>query len=114
VAQLHDEPPGFHDFVGVTGAKIDESGHGAQRRELFDGLVGGSVFADSDGVMGEQVDDWEFHQRGEPDGAALDVGEDQEPGLVGADLAERQTVADRAGGVFADAEVQVPAGPVLR
>ncbi|MBW3087059.1 hypothetical protein KEM60_03289 [Austwickia sp. TVS 96-490-7B] len=48
--------PGAAHFVGVGGSDDVESGDGAQRGEVFDGLVGGSVFADGDGVVGEQVE----------------------------------------------------------
>src|SRR4029453_7614043 len=72
-----------------------------------------AVLADTDGVVGEDVDDRQLHQRREPQGAALEVGEDQEPRLIGPDLAERQPVRDCASGVFAYAEVQVPTRPVV-
>lgn len=61
--------------------------------QLFDRLVGGSVLPDTDGVVGVEVDDRQFHQRGQPQGAALEVGEDQEPGLVGGTLLRARPLA---------------------
>ena len=112
VPDRHDHPPGLDDLVGVAGPHVDHAGHGADRGDLLDGLVGGPVLADADRVVGVDVDQREFHQRREPQRAALEVGEDEEPGLVGAQLGQREPVADRRGGVLADPEVQVATGPV--
>ena len=38
--------------------------------ELLDGLVRRAVFAHADGVVGEDVDDRDLHDRGQADGAA--------------------------------------------
>ncbi len=113
VPDRHDHPPGLDDLVGVAGPHVDHAGHGADRGEVLDRLVGGPVLADADRVVGVDVDQRQLHQRREPQRAALEVGEDEEPGLVGAQLGQREPVADRGGGVLADPEVQVAPGPVV-
>ena len=114
VPDRHEHAPRLDDLVGVAGPHVDHAGHGADRGEVLDRLVGRPVLAHADRVVGVDVDQRELHQRGEPQGAALEVGEDEEPGLVGAQLGQREPVGDRGGGVLAHPEVQVAPGPVVR
>ena len=74
------------------GPHVDHAGHGPDRGQVLDRLVGRPVLADADRVVRVDVDQRELHQRGQPQRAALEVGEDQEPGLVGAQLGQRQPV----------------------
>ncbi len=80
---------------------------------MLDGLVGGAVFADTDGVVGEAVDDGDFHDGGEAYRTAGVVGEDEEARAEGSDLGERHAVDDGSHGELADAVVEVAAGVVV-
>ena len=68
VLELHDDAPRFGDFVGVAGADDDQAGDGAEGGQVLDRLVGRAVLADADGVVGEDVDDGDFHDGREADG----------------------------------------------
>jgi hypothetical protein len=50
---------------------------------MFHGLVGRAVFAQTDGVVGEHMDDALLHQRGHADGVAAVVAEGQEGAAIG-------------------------------
>ena len=56
--QLHDYTPGFDNFVSVGGTKHDEPRNGAQSDQMFDGLVGGAVFANADRIMRKDINHW--------------------------------------------------------
>ena len=53
---LHDDLPGFGDFVGIAGTQHEHVRHGAQRRQLLDRLMRRAVFADADRVVREDED----------------------------------------------------------
>src|SRR6267154_2057097 len=80
---------------------------------MFDGLVGWAIFADADGIVREDVDHGNFHQRAEPDRTSPVVAENQEPRPEGSQLRQRETVENRAHRVFADAKVQIAARPTV-
>src|SRR5205085_7687489 len=92
VLQLHDHAPRFSHLVAVAGAQNDEAGDRAHRGQLLDGLVRRAVFADTDGVVREDVYGWNLHDRAEAYAAARVVGEDHEARTVGANLREREAV----------------------
>ena len=105
--------PGDKGFLLVAGAPDVQVGDEAQRGDLFDGLVGGAVFAEADGVVGEDVGDRQFHQRREADAVSHVVGEDEEGAAVGAQPAvEGEAVHDGCHREFAHAVVEVVAGEV--
>ena len=54
---LDGQAPGLGGLVGVGGPDHPQPGDGAQRGDVLDRLVGGTVLADADGVVGEGVDD---------------------------------------------------------
>ena len=76
--ELHDHAPGLRHLVRVARAQDDEARDGAQGEDLLDGLMGRSVFAHADGVVGEDVDDRDLHDRGQADRRPPVVAEDQE------------------------------------
>ena len=76
--------------------------------------MSGAVLADADGVVGEDVDDGDLHDRGEANGSAAIVAEDEESGPIGPDLGERHPVHHRAHRVLADAEVEVATAVLVR
>ena len=112
VSDRHQHPPGLGHLVGVARAQVDHAGHGPDGGQVLDRLVGRPVLADPDGVVGVEVDQRQLHQCREPQRAALEVGKDQKPGLVGAQLGQRQSIGDRRGRVLTDAEVQVAPRPL--
>ena len=107
MSQLQDDLPALGDLVGVGRAQGDQPGDRAQREQLLDRLVRWSVLADADRVVREEVDDREFHDRGQPDRRAAVVAEDQETRSVRAQLRERQPVQDRTHRVLANAEMKI-------
>ena len=81
--------------------------------------MGGTVFAQSDGVVGPHEDRSDAHQRRKPNRWPLVVGEDQEGAAVGAQRRrELNPVGDRRGSVLAHTKVQIApirvAGELLR
>ena len=61
VASVHRHAPGLGGLVGIGGADHVEAGNGAKARELLDGLVGRTVLAKPDRVVGENMDNRQFH-----------------------------------------------------
>src|ERR1700746_639516 len=76
---------------------------------MFDGLVRWAILADTDGIVREDVDHGNFHQRAEPDRTSPVVAENQEPRPEGSQLRQRETVENRAHRVFTDPKVQIAA-----
>src|SRR5450631_1354455 len=72
------------------------------------------VFADADGVVGKDVDYGDFHDGAEAHGRFAVVAENKEGRNERAQFGERQTVPDRAHGVFADTEMEVAPAAGLR
>src|SRR5260370_4842419 len=58
---MHDDFSRFNDLVGIGGTQRHESGNRPQRDQLLDRLVGRSIFADADGIVGEDPDRRNFH-----------------------------------------------------
>ena len=112
MVELHDDFPGFSDLVRICRAQDDDSWNGPQRCKVLDRLVGWSVFSDTNGVVGEDVDHGNFHQRTQPEGRPYVVAEDEKSRAVGSDFDQAETVQDRPHRMFAYAEVQVSAGIV--
>jgi len=95
-------------FFGIGGADDIEIGDDAEATDGFDGLMSGAVFADADGVVGEDINDGEVGESGDANGAAAVVGEDEESGAAGAEESIiGEAVEDAAHAVFADAEADI-------
>ena len=107
-------PPRLGDLVRVARTDHVETGDRAQSREVLDRLVGGAVLAEPDGVVGEDVDHRELHQRREPDGGLRVVGEGEVGGPQGPQLGQREAVGDRRGLVLPDPEVELAAQALPR
>ncbi len=54
--------------LASPGRKYDQAGNRAQRNQLLHRLVRGTVLADADRIVREDVDDRQFHQRAQADG----------------------------------------------
>src|SRR5205085_149900 len=82
--------------------------------ELFDGLVRRAIFAESDRIVGVNVDDVSIHDARQPYRWPHVIREDQERRAVWNDATgKRHTVHDRAHPVLADAEMKVPTAVAL-
>ena len=98
-------------FLGVRRTNHIDVGDDAQATDCFNRLVGRAVFADTDGVVGEDVSDRQFSQAGEADCRAQIVGKDQEGRAAGAEQAVvSDAIADRAHCVLADAKPDIASG----
>ena len=107
---LEGELPAGGGLVGVGGAEVGEVRDGAEAHQVLDGLVRGAVFAEADGVVGEDEERVDAHQRGHADGRAAVVGEDEEGGAEGDETAVgRHAVDHGAHAELADAEEDVAA-----
>ena len=72
------DAPGLGRLVGVGRPDHPQAGHGPHGGQLLDGLVGGAVLAQADGVVGPRVDDVHVGQGGQPHGAPHVVAEHEE------------------------------------
>ena len=109
MAQLHDVAVRFDDFIRVRRPEHDQARNGAQRDQLLNRLMGRSIFPIAHGIMGENENRRQFHERREPNGRPCVVAEDEERRSKGTQLRERQAVDDRRHRVLADAEMNIAA-----
>jgi hypothetical protein len=79
--------PAFCGFDRVGGAEHVEIGDDAQRSQMFNRLMRGSVFAQTNGIMGHDIDDPNAHQCRQADRRTAIVGKDQEGAAEGNDPA---------------------------
>ena len=112
LAILHGHLIGPHGLVAVAGAHHQQVGDGAQVGQGFHRLVGGAVFSQANGIVGEHIDHTQFTQCREADGADHVAGEHQEGAAVGNQAAAviSNAIENGCHGVFAHAEVQVAVG----
>ncbi len=74
------------------------------------GLMGGAVLTHGHAVVGEHIDDRQFHQGRQSNGGADVIGKDQECAAVGADApVQKHAGHDGAHGKLTDAEADVAA-----
>ena len=107
--------PGRLGLCPVAGAEYPEVRDGAEHAELLDGLVGRSVLADTDGIMGQHEDLRQLHQSGESRHRLQIVAEDEEGADIGPETAVQQhAVGDTGHGQFTHAEVEISALRALR
>ncbi|MNX84449.1 hypothetical protein D3C86_1162460 [compost metagenome] len=112
---LQGDLPALQRLDGVGGAEDHQVGDGAQGRQMLDRLVGRAVFAQTDRVMGQDVNHAHAHQGGQADRRAAVVREDHEGAGVGDDAAvQGHAVHGRAHAVFTHAPVDVTTGVVGR
>ena len=116
-AAAQDGVPCVRGLVGIAGPHHGQVRDRPQRGEVFDRLVGRSVFAQPDRVVRPHVDGVDVHQRREPHRRPHVVGELQERSAVRPRRAVQHDAGqDRTHRVLADTEVQraaVPVGGVL-
>ena len=109
VAQLQDVAIRFDDLIRIRRPKHDQAGNGAQRDQLLDRLMRRSIFAIAHGIVRENENGRQLHERGEPNGRSGIVAEDEERRSEGPQLRKRQAVDDRRHRVLADAEMNIAA-----
>ena len=109
LAVLDGHLVGAAGLVAVARTEHQHVRHRPQGGDGFDRLVGGAVFADTDGVVGEHVDHAQLAQGRQAHRTTHVVGEDQEGAAVGdqAAVVISDAVEDGGHGVLAHTEVQV-------
>ena len=110
---LESKLPAGGGLVGIGGTEVGEVRDGAEAHQVLDGLVGGAVFAETDGVVREDEERVDAHQRGHAEGGAAVVGEGEEGGAEGDETAVGGHAIDhRAHAELADAEEDVAASGI--
>jgi transketolase N-terminal domain/subunit len=111
---LDGDLEGVGRLVGVRGTDDPDPGHGPHGRELLDGLVRRAVLAETDGVMGPEIDDLRLGDGGDAHGAAHVVAEHEE-GATDRDhpAVEAEPGHDAAHAVLTDAVGDGPAARML-
>src|SRR6516164_61628 len=74
---------------------------------MLNRLMGWTVFAIAHSIVGENVEHWKFHQRGQANRRSGIVAENEECGTVGTELRKCQPVYNSAHRVLANAIVDV-------
>src|SRR5882757_8276282 len=108
--KLHHVPICLDNFVGVTGPQQNQPRNGAQRREVFDRLVSRAVFSVAHGVMSENENRGQFHDRREPNGGSRVIAEDEKCRPKSSELGKRKAIYDCSHGMLPDTEVQILTG----
>ncbi len=81
---------------------------------MLDRLMGGTILAEEDRIVGEDPDARRLHQRRQANGRPHVVGEHQERRPVGAEPAvDGHAVDDRRHPVLPDSEVDVAPRPIV-
>ena len=82
---------------------------------MLDGLMGGAVLPETDGVMAHHIDGPLPHQRGQPQRWTAIVHEDQERAAVGDHAAMQGHTIHHAGhDMLADTIIEIVAGEISR
>ena len=94
----------------IGGTERDNPGNHAQSGEMFDGLMGRTVFADVETVVGENEHRRKLHERSETDRGAAIVAKDEERRAVASEATERgNAVGDRGHRELADSIADIAA-----
>ncbi len=104
VGPVQRQFPALRHLDRVAGTEHAHVGNGAQRREMFDRLMGRPVFAETDRIVGHHIDDAGAHQCREPHRRPGIVGEHQECRAIRCEPAmQEDAIHGRAHAVLADA-----------
>ena len=96
--------PGFGRFNYIAGTESENIGHAAIRRQMFNRLMGRTVFADTYRIMGQDINDPNTHQSCQTHGRTHIIGENEERAAIGNYAAvQRHAVHYRAHRMFANA-----------
>ena len=94
----------------IGGTERDNPGNHAQSGEMFDRLMGRTVFADVETVVGENEHRRKLHERSETDRGAAIVAKDEERRAVASEATERgNAVGDRGHRELADSVADIAA-----
>src|SRR5215216_7969942 len=74
IGTLQRQLPALGDFDGIARAEDRQVRHRAQRGQMLDRLVGRTVLAEPDRVVGHHMNDALPHERGETNGRAAVIG----------------------------------------
>ncbi len=85
-----------------------------QHRQMFDRLMGRTILAETNRVMGHDIDDLLTHQRRETHRTARIVGKGQERAAIGNEAAmQGKAVHGGRHAMFADAVMNIAAGKIF-
>ena len=90
----HNHAPSLDHFVGIAGAKHNQTGDRAQRCQMLYRLVRRAIFADANRIMRKDVNCRDFHDRAKSDRRPRIVAENEKTGPVRARAAQRHAVDD--------------------
>ena len=76
---------------------------------MLNRLMCGTVFTQTDGIVGPDIDDRKFHQRAEAHGASTIIGEDKEAGSKRPEFRQSHAIRNGAHSMFANSKVKIPA-----
>ena len=82
--------------------------------KLFNGLMGGPIFANSNRVVSEDIDHRELHECAQAKRPTHVIDEDEESRTKGADFDQTHSIEDGAHGMLANSEVKIASSIVFR
>src|SRR5947207_663202 len=98
-------------FLGIRWANDIDLRHNSNRSHCFDRFVGGPILADTDRVVGKDVNVWQLRERSETNRGPAIIREHQKRGTRSAENSViRNAVHDRAHAVFANSEMNIATG----
>mmetsp|Transcript_15862 Transcript_15862/g.53056 ORF Transcript_15862/g.53056 Transcript_15862/m.53056 type:complete len:449 (+) Transcript_15862:44-1390(+) len=99
---------GSDGLLGVSRADDVQVGEHAERRNSLDRLMGGTVLANTDGVVSQDVGGGQFSQSSHTDGSAHVIDENQEGGARWSEQSmEGDSIHDGSHTMLADSKVEV-------
>ena len=111
---LEGQLPGHGGFHRVAGPPDAHVGDHAQRGDLLDGLVGGSILAQADGVVGVDEDARHLHQGRHAQGVAGILRKHEEGGAIRHETAvQGDAVHDGGHAELAHPVVKIVAGGIV-
>ncbi len=105
--------PSFGGFDRVSRTENGQVGDGAQGGQMLHRLVGRSIFAQTNGIVGEDIDDRLVHQRRQAHRRAAIVGKHKERAGIGPDAAmQRHAIHGCGHAMLTHAIVDIAAGVI--
>ena len=112
---LQRNAPSLRGLVGVGRTDNRHVDHRTQRSQLLHRLVGRAIFADTDTIVGEDVDHLQPTERGQAHAGAHVVAEDKEGGTKGQHATViGHAIDDAAHAMFAHTKIDVAPSKAIR
>ena len=77
ILDLHNDTPRLNHFIRIGGPDHNHPRHRAERSEMLNWLMSGTIFTDADRIVRENVKHRELGERGQTDGWTTIVSEHQ-------------------------------------